>query len=138
MTMKSSKPKSYLGKYREIILAVAFFLVFDMAVLVLNFYISFQISESAINLNLSGRQRMLSQRMTKSLLITQSDAAQYITNPKNDEELRKTVALFDATLLGFKQGGMVMGTDEKKVQLKELQEEKYKQIIHKADQIWNP
>lgn len=136
--MKSSKPQSYLGKYREIILAVAFFLVFDMAVLVLNFYISFQISESAINLNLSGRQRMLSQRMTKSLLITQSDATQYTTNPKNQEELSKTVALFDATLLGFKQGGMVMGTDEKKVELKELQDEKYKQIIHKADQIWNP
>ena len=136
--MKSSKSQSYLGKYREIILAVAFFLVFDMAVLVLNFYISFQISESAINLNLSGRQRMLSQRMTKSLLIQHSDAAQYISNPKNEEELSKTVALFDATLLGFKHGGMVMGTDEKKVELKELKEDKYKQIIHKADQIWDP
>lgn len=136
--MKSSKPQSYLGKYREIILAVAFFLVFDMAVLILNFYISFQISESAINLNLSGRQRMLSQRMTKSLLIKHSDAAQYVINPKNEEELRKTVALFDATLLGFRQGGMVMGTDEKKVQLKELKEDKYKQILDKTDRIWNP
>ncbi len=56
-----------LGKYREIVLAVAFFLVFDMAVLVLNFYISFQLSSDAVSINLSGRQRMLSQRMTKVL-----------------------------------------------------------------------
>ena len=57
-----------LGKYREIVLAVAFFLVFDLAVLVLNFYISFQLSADAVSINLSGRQRMLSQRMTKVLL----------------------------------------------------------------------
>lgn len=132
------KTQSYLGKYREIILAVAFFLIFDMAVLVLNFYISFQLSDSAINLNLSGRQRMLSQRMTKSLMIKQIDAEQAVANPKNDEELAKTVALFDSTLAGFEQGGMVMGTDGKKVQLKALHAPKYTDILHQARQIWQP
>ncbi len=136
--MKTSKARSYLGKYREIILAVAFFLIFDIAVLVLNFYISYQLSDSAINLNLSGRQRMLSQRMTKSLLIKQSDAEKFVDNPKNDEELKKTVALFNATLLSFEQGGEVMGTDEKKVLLKRLTEQKYKDILANADQIWQP
>lgn len=98
-----SHSTSYFGKYREIILAVAFFLIFDMAVLLLNFYISFQLSDSATNLNLSGRQRMLSQRMTKALLIKQSDAQSAIDNPKNDEELAKTVALFNKTLESFQQ-----------------------------------
>lgn len=132
------KTQSYLGKYREIILAVAFFLIFDMAVLVLNFYISFQLSDSAINLNLSGRQRMLSQRMTKSLMIKQIDAEQAVANPKNDEELTKTIALFDSTLSGFEQGGMVMGTDGKKVQLKALHEPKYTDILQKTEQLWQP
>ena len=136
--MKSSNAQSYFGKYREIILAVGFFLIFDMAVLVLNFYISFQLSDSAINLNLSGRQRMLSQRMTKSLLIKQSDAEQFVDNPKNDEELKKTVSLFDATLRSFEQGGSVMGTNEKNVELKALNDQKYKDIFAKADQIWQP
>lgn len=135
--MKSNST-SYFGKYREIILAVAFFLIFDMAVLVLNFYISFQLSDSAINLNLSGRQRMLSQRMTKALLIKQSDAQTYRNNPKNDEELTKTVALFNKTLQSFKHGGSVMGTDEKMVLLKALQEPKYTAILTKADDIWQP
>lgn len=136
--MKYSNSQSYFGKYREIILAVGFFLIFDMAVLLLNFYISFQLSDSAVNLNLSGRQRMLSQRMTKSLLIKQSDAGSFINNPKNDDELKKTVTLFDKTLRSFEQGGQVMGTAEKEVQLKALTDQKYVEILAKAQHIWQP
>ena len=42
------------GKYREIIIAVGFFLLFDLGVLVLNFYTSFQIAQDAVGINLSG------------------------------------------------------------------------------------
>lgn len=136
--MESSNSKSYLGKYREIILAVGFFLIFDLAVLTLNFYISFQLSDSATNLNLSGRQRMLSQRMTKSLLIKQSDTERFISNPKNDDELQKTVTLFDQTLRSFEQGGFVMGTAEKKVRLKALTDRKYTETLSQAQHIWQP
>ena len=62
-----------LGKYREIIIAVALFLLFDLGVLVLNFYTSFQIGQDAVGINLSGRQRMLSQRTAKALLALESD-----------------------------------------------------------------
>lgn len=47
---------------------MALFLLFDLDVLVLNFYTSFQIAEDALGVNLSGRQHMLSQRTAKSLL----------------------------------------------------------------------
>ena len=60
------------GKYREIIVAVALFLLFDLGVLVLNFYTSFQIAEDAVGINLSGRQRMLSQRTAKALLAVET------------------------------------------------------------------
>jgi len=56
------------GKYREIIFAIALFLVFDLGVLVLNFYTSYQIADDATAINMAGRQRMLSQRITKTLL----------------------------------------------------------------------
>jgi two-component system, chemotaxis family, sensor kinase CheA len=45
-------PIRYFGKYREIIWAVALFLVLDLSVLILNFYISYQISEDAVSINL--------------------------------------------------------------------------------------
>src|SRR5205807_494510 len=87
--MMQKTESSYLGKYREIVLAVAFFLVFDLAVLVLNFYISFQISEDALAINLAGRQRMLSQRMTKALLTAESDFEHGLPETTALEELKK-------------------------------------------------
>lgn len=43
-TRASQKQSSFaFGKYREIIIAVALFLLFDLGVLVLNFYTSFKI-----------------------------------------------------------------------------------------------
>lgn len=129
---------SYFGKYREIVFAVAFFLVFDLAVLVLNFYISFQISQDAIAINLAGRQRMLSQRMTKALLVAQSDAR--IGAPGTDAmaELTKTVTLFDATLTAFEKGGTVKGSDDRLVTLAAVTTPEAGEILQKADAIWRP
>lgn len=74
--MQSNKNNFYWGKYRGIVLAVACFLILDISVLSLNFYISFQMSDSASAINLAGRQRMLSQRMTKELLAAELDLQQ--------------------------------------------------------------
>jgi two-component system chemotaxis sensor kinase CheA len=54
---------------------VAFFLLFDLGVLVLNFYTSFQIAQDAVGINLSGRQRMLSQRTAKAMLAVETARA---------------------------------------------------------------
>lgn len=129
---------SYLGKYREIILAVAFFLVFDLAVLVLNFYISFQISEDALAINLAGRQRMLSQRMTKALLTIENDAQRGIPNTEARSELKKTVDLFDTTLSGFRHGATVTGGDERPVYLAAVSAADGQAILDKADAVWRP
>jgi len=64
---KSGTGRFGAGKYRDIIIAVALFLLFDLGVLILNFYTSFQIAEDAVGINLSGRQRMLSQSSAKAL-----------------------------------------------------------------------
>lgn len=61
-------------------------------------------------INLAGKQRMLSQKMTKELLFYKKGLA-------IDKELDKTMALFDATLDGLLDGDEAMGlpgtTDEK-------------------------
>ena len=66
-TLNSDNP-GFWQKYKFILISITLFLVFDVGVLVVNFYNSFQISQNAIGVNLSGRQRMLSQRTVKAIL----------------------------------------------------------------------
>lgn len=136
--MGQLQESSYLGKYKEIVLAVAFFLVFDMAVLILNFYISFQISEDALAINLAGRQRMLSQRMTKALLNAQHDARIGLTSDIAYNELKSTVELFDSTLRGFEHGELVSGGDGKPVVLAAVSTVQAQQLLIQARKIWDP
>lgn len=98
-----------LGKYREIIVAVGLFLLFDLTVLGLNIYTSLQVSSDAVSINLAGRQRMLSQRMTKSVLELDADARAGTSLSAAQQELQLSLQLFDSTLRGFRQGGAVTG-----------------------------
>jgi HPt (histidine-containing phosphotransfer) domain-containing protein len=127
-----------LGKYREIVLAVACFLVFDLAVLVLNFYISYQISQDALAINLAGRQRMLSQRMTKALLTAEADTARGLPDAEALAELNKTVALFDSTLAGFVHGGTVTGGDGQPATLALVDSAAGREILTQANAVWGP
>lgn len=136
--MQAKTSSTYFGKYREIILAVAFFLVFDLAVLVLNFYISFQISEDALAINMAGRQRMLSQRMTKALLTAESNIQRGLPNAEALAEIKKTVELFDTTLGGFQNGAMVTGGDDKLVFLPAVSAPEGRATLAKAEAIWRP
>ena len=130
--------RSYFGKYREIIWAVALFLVLDLSVLILNFYISYQISEDAQSINLAGRQRMLSQRITKSLLMAQANINQDMPVDGALAELKLTTKLFEETLTAFKQGGMVQGANKKTVQLAAITSTEGIEILNKARAIWEP
>lgn len=130
--------RGYLGKYREIVLAVACFLLFDLAVLVLNFYISFQISESAVSINLAGRQRMLSQRMTKEMLEAAQDEVMGRDTQAVRARLLNTVALFDGTLAGFRRGGEVTGGDGKPVWLVPVASASGRAILAEAEAAWQP
>jgi HPt (histidine-containing phosphotransfer) domain-containing protein len=142
MTSKTTpnKPQQAgtLNKYRGIILAVTLFLLFNLAVLGLNFYTSSTLDSDAVSINLSGRQRMLSQRTAKVLLSIQVDAAQGRFDPKNTEELKKVSTLFDTTLNGFKTGGMVVGGDEKPVFLQKVSGDAAVKAVDDALLIWQP
>src|SRR5687767_15883971 len=92
-----------LGKYREIIIAVAFFLLFDLGVLVLNFYTSFKIDQDTVAINLAGRQRYVSQRIARTLL--ELDAARVAGQPYKPDtlaELRAGAKVFDLSHKAFR------------------------------------
>lgn len=125
-------------RYKGILIAVTLFLVFNLSVLGLNFYTSSTLDSDAVSINLSGRQRMLSQRTTKVLLAMQVDAAQGKFNEKNTQELNKVVTLFDSTLNAFKNGGSVIGGDEKPVMLRRAQDAVSIKSVDEALRIWQP
>jgi signal transduction histidine kinase len=126
------------GKYRAILIAVVLFMLADFLVLGSNIYNSFKIEESAVSINLSGRQRMLSQRTTKVLLFLQDDARRGLSQEADLKELALVVRLFDTTLRGFRDGAIVTGGDGNDTKLVQVDTPQAHQIVRDAYEIWNP
>lgn len=126
------------GKYREIVLAVAFFLLFDLGVLVLNFYTSYSISEDAVAINLTGRQRMLSQRISKAVLALEQDVNGDISPQASQNELASAMQLFDQTLAAFAAGGVVKGGDGRPVRLEAVTDAQGRALLAEAQATWQP
>ncbi len=136
MMAASAAPAGFSKRYRDIIIAVTLFIVIDLGVLVLNFYTSFQISEDAVGVNLSGRQRMLSQRMTKAVLTLDIEQRDGRDGAAALDELRKAVALFDTSFKGFQNGATVPGGDGKPVYLKAAEGMPALKSLEEAAEVW--
>ncbi|MCG8612453.1 MAG: ATP-binding protein [Pseudomonadales bacterium] len=126
------------GKYKGIIVSIALFLLLDASVLLLNFYISFEIAEDANDVNLAGRQRMLSQRMVKSLFDLDSALGTSADENRALTELQLTHDLFDTTLNAFIAGGSTMNAAKQEVMLSAVSSENGVQALKEAQLIWEP
>jgi len=81
--------------------------------------------ELALSINLAGKQRMLTQKMTKEALLVKAG----IDKKENLEKLKKTRALFDQTLKGLMQG-------DKALKLKPCKKQKVQKQLAKVVKIW--
>ncbi len=127
-----------IGKYRNIVVSIALFLLLDASVLMLNFYISFEIADDAAGVNLAGRQRMLSQRMVKSTFDLDYALKQSLDPAPPREELRTTILLFDSTLNAFESGGNATAADGTPIYLEAASTPAAKTAIADANAIWGP
>lgn len=127
-----------LSKYRAIILAVGLFLVVDLGELVMNFMIASQIQNDAAAVNLAGRQRMLSQRMSKTLYQIEDGTRTGQSTHEQLDELKLTFALFDTTLTAFRQGGEVKGGNGERMYLAAVEDVAGQTILRAADVVWAP
>jgi len=128
-----------LGKYREIIIAVALFLLFDLGVLVLNFYTSFKIDQDTVAINLSGRQRYVSQRVARTLL--ELDAMRVAGTPYKPDtltELRSGAKIFQISHVAFREGGTIPGGDGKPVYLEPVVSSRGRELEDKVEALWKP
>lgn len=136
--MRQGLTSSADGMYRGIVLAAAFFLFLDLGVLTLNFWISSQLSESAQQINLAGRQRMLSQRMSKELFGGLLDRQRQRDISPALQALQQSATLFDATLMGFRQGGTVPDGSGQPVLLRPVSSPHAKALLTQAASLWQP
>ncbi|PUA27706.1 MAG: hypothetical protein B0W54_14270 [Cellvibrio sp. 79] len=126
------------GKYRGILISVALFLLLDASVLIFNFYVSYEIADDAVGVNLAGRQRMLSQRMAKTLLILDASKDDPVAFKKAFDELQLSKGLFDETLNGFINGGQVRGAGKDMAQLEPVTNRLGKDSLQNTLQLWLP
>ena len=134
----NTKQAVKLGKYRGIIISVALFLLLDASVLLFNFYVSFEIADDAVGVNLAGRQRMLSQRMAKALFVLDGSRDDLKTFKESFEELQLSKNIFDETLNAFIQGGLVRGAGKEMVELESVHNSLGKVSLANTMDLWLP
>ena len=126
------------GKYRGIIISIALFLLLDASVLLFNFYVSFEIADDAVGVNLAGRQRMLSQRMAKTLFVLDASRDDPIGFKTAFDELQLSKRLFDETLNAFNSGGLVRGAGNEVVTLEPVTNRLGRDSLHNTLALWQP
>ena len=124
----TSRPK--LSHY-PLSIAIGLFLVLDCSILGINFWITAQVEQDALAINIAGRQRMLSQRLTKSVLLLEEDRDNRATYQK---ELTQVYELFNSTLNGFKQGGVVFDGNGQGVLFAQVNDAYVQKYISQAEE----
>jgi signal transduction histidine kinase len=114
------------------------FLVCNIGILVPTVYGSKKLADLAVSVNLGGRQRMLSQRTAKALLSLRNSGQHSAAGAADLKELASVVTLFDTTLKGFLNGGVVTGGDGHPVHLVPVETSAGRQVIRDAYEVWNP
>ncbi len=112
--------------------------IFIFSIVGVTFYIVNSQSADARIIDIAGRQRMLTQKMTKEVLAL---ATALETEASNIEELRSgllgTVSLFDRSLSALKDGGVTLGTSGSETMLPESTG-KAKLQLNKVLEMWVP
>ena len=106
------------------------FLMLDFSVLVINFRLSERLARDSIAINLAGRQRMLSQRISRDLLLIRAGYRSY------QADLFASASVFGSVTNAFLHGGIVEGGNEKPVRLEPLSPSGQK-LAGRAEAIWN-
>jgi two-component sensor histidine kinase/HPt (histidine-containing phosphotransfer) domain-containing protein len=128
------------SKYRAIITAIMVFLILVLGILGSNFYISYESQAHTEDINIAGRQRMLSQRIAKALFdaeiqFLEGELGKY---KKSLEELEVSARIFDDALEAFIHGDSLEVSPGKNQYLAKVETVEGQRILADAVNIWAP
>lgn len=102
------------------LMAIAAFVVLDMSLLALNFWITNQLNADARAINLAGRQRMLSQQVAKAAMIATDASRSPVKRDEAADEATQAYGLFQTTLTAFANGGGTFDSEGHLVVLRQV------------------
>lgn len=117
-----------------LILLVAAFLILDFSLLHINLTLTKRLENNAELINLTGRQRMLTQRIAKEMVVL-------VTMPDTEtirSQLVDQVQLFERTLTAFEIGGETLDAAGNPITLAALDDERSQELIAQARILWTP
>ncbi len=119
----------------KIFAMVGLFAVFMLLVVGATTYVGSSQSADARVIDIAGRQRMLTQKMSKEALALVSALKNNAGAGEIRKGLLKTVSLYDRSLEALKQGGVTLGTDGKDTNLPESTGAARLQL-QKVEELW--
>lgn len=127
-----------LFRHRSISLPLVMVLLLDLSLLGINFHISSQLEADSININIAGRQRMLSQRIAKNVMLFPHRTGQHREIDSLITELGESQALFSETLQAFREGGMATSASGADIRINRLKQPQAIKVLSQAESSWLP
>lgn len=131
MTFSSKYP----GDIWALLLAALMFVLLDGSILAVNYSVSNQVKSDSLAINLIGRQRMLSQRITKSLFALGAEQGSPAAS-SHWTELASSTALFDETLHAFARGGRITGPTGATIPVLAIADPQGQHLLRDAERLW--
>jgi len=125
-----------LKKYKFVLIPLLLVLVFDFTLLIANYFISAKLETSAVNINIAGRQRMLSQKIAKALVAIHYNVETGSSIDELTTELKSATDLFDKTLTAFIEGGNTTSPDGKRIILDRTSDLTTQETLTEAAALW--
>jgi len=113
-------------------------MLLDFALLAINYYVTAQIEVSANNINIAGRQRMLSQKIIKLACLIHNSSENQGPSAGDMDKLAKAVTLFNETLNAFSEGGTATAASGEVIFIDKLVDENARERLLDAQYIWRP
>lgn len=125
-------------QYRQFLLPLVMVLIFDLGLLAMNYVISAQLEKSSVDINIAGRQRMLTQKMTKALLLMHDQKQTGESNEKSRQELLDAILLFQQTFSAFYTGGIATSASGELIEVSKQTLPAIRTTLDQTRTMWTP